>query len=260
MADSAASQYVTECGSCAAVLAINLSQIGKRFRCPACNKTVLISTVRPVSAETGKSAAAVKLLTALSGGSHGSTSNESETSSADKTPHRQVGRFTLTRKLGFGAFGEVWMADDKRLDRVVAIKLPRFAANDVKRGRRFVAEAKAAAALRHPNIVPIFDAGQIGDQLFIATEYVSGIPLSEVNQGGPAPIRWAATMIAKLADAVHYAHSQNIVHRDIKPDNVIVDRQGEPQLLDFGLAKKLDDSAAQTIDGTVLGTPAYMSP
>jgi len=260
MADSVASRYVTECGSCAAVLSIQLSQIGKRCRCPVCKKSVLISTVRSASTEAEKSAAEVKTITTVSGGSHGSTSSESESPSDEKTPHRQLGRFTLTRKLGFGAFGEVWMADDKRLDRIVAIKLPRFAANDVKRSRRFIAEAKAAAALRHPNIVPIFDAGQIGDQLFIATEYISGIPLSEVNEGGPSPIRWAVTMIAKLADALHYAHSQNIVHRDIKPDNVIVDRQGEPQLLDFGLAKKLDDSAAHTIDGTVLGTPAYMSP
>ncbi len=108
--------------------------------------------------------------------------------------------------------------------------------------------------------MPIFDAGKINDPYFIAYEYVDGEPLSQVNNGGKAPIRWAAMTVCKLAESLRYAHEQSFIHRDVKPENVLIDRNGEPQLLDFGLAKRLDDNGMRTVGGTVLGTPACMSP
>jgi serine/threonine protein kinase len=172
---------------------------------------------------------------------------------------RKLGRYELKRLLGRGGFGEVWLGLDIRLGRDVAIKLPLFSRADEKRTRRFLSEAKASAALRHPNIIAVYDAGEIDGSLYLATEFADGRVLSEVNDGKALPERQAAQIVAALADALEYAHAANIIHRDLKPHNVILDPQGEPQLLDFGLAKRLDD-ASQTIDGSVLGTPAYMSP
>lgn len=179
---------------------------------------------------------------------------------ASSTTPERLGRFAILRKIGQGGFGEVWLAEDTLLKRQVALKLPRFAASDTKRHRRFLAESRAVALLRHPHIVPVLDAGVIDGKHFIASEFIRGVPLDDIHEDRPASVRWAAETIAKLARATHVAHQKQIVHRDLKPDNVLIDRHGEPQVLDFGLAKRLDGTPAQTMDGTVMGTPHYMSP
>ncbi len=121
-------------------------------------------------------------------------------------------------------------------------------------------EGRAAAQLRHPNIVSVFDAGELNGQHYLAIEFVSGSPLSELGSNRSFSQQQAAKMIADLARALHYAHSHKIIHRDIKPQNIVLNDKGLPQILDFGLAKSLADEAGLTIDGTVMGTPAYMSP
>ncbi len=121
-------------------------------------------------------------------------------------------------------------------------------------------EGRAAAQLRHPNIVSVFDAGELNGQHYLAIEFVSGSPLSELGSNRSYSPQQAAKMIADLARALHYAHSHKIIHRDIKPHNIVLNEKGLPQILDFGLAKSLADKAGLTIDGTVMGTPAYMSP
>ncbi len=176
-----------------------------------------------------------------------------------KTPP-QLGRYQLDRVIGEGAFGTVWLCRDTHTSRSVAIKLPHFDASDKKRAARFITEARAAAALRHPNIVAVLNAGRVDGQHFIATEYVQGPTLDEFAATKMPSQREAADCIRKLALALDYAHRHEIVHRDVKPLNIIIDTKGEPQLLDFGLAKRLDFDSALTIDGSVLGTPAYMPP
>ncbi len=252
-------QYITQCSGCLANIRISPEHIGLQGICPACGKSFAMTSARPIDGSVGPIAGSISSASKSGSGST-EVSGESGVTEESGESHREIGRFVLSRKLGEGGFGEVWLATDTTLDRKVAIKLPRFRDDDLKRQRRFVAEAKASASLRHPNIVPIFDAGEVDGCHYIATDYVRGTPLAKINANRPAPVIWSVGIVRKLAEAVHYAHQESIVHRDIKPDNVLVDRHGEPQLLDFGLAKNLDDDGSHTIDGTVLGTPAYMAP
>ena len=173
---------------------------------------------------------------------------------------RTIGRFELKAVLGRGGFGVVYRAYDSHLERFVALKIPTLGPNQKTKITRFLSEAKAAARLKHANIVSTFESGQVDNKYFIASEFIDGSLLSVLIKKKRPIIRESVLMVQKLAEALGYAHSQGIVHRDVKPHNVIIDTNGEPQLMDFGLAKRLDDSSNVTTDGTLLGTPAYMSP
>lgn len=181
-------------------------------------------------------------------------------SSIAPSPVRRVGRFELKRRLGAGAFGEVWEAVDGHLGRRVAIKLPIIPMSDQRRVKRFHTEAQAAARLAHPNIVAVYDAGMLDTQHYLAIEFVDGRPLSETVAERRLTQMEAAHLVSRLAQALGYAHERSIVHRDIKPQNIVVAPDGTPKLVDFGLAKLLEQDAGQTIDGTVMGTPAFMAP
>ncbi|MDZ4853190.1 MAG: serine/threonine-protein kinase [Pirellulaceae bacterium] len=176
------------------------------------------------------------------------------------SPPNRLGRFELITLLGEGGFGKVWKAFDPQLERFVALKVPTFASSAVDRQRRFISEAKAAARLKHPNIVATFDSGRIDDSLFIAAEYVEGGSLAGRMKNDSVSFEQAASWIRDLTRALDYAHHVGIVHRDIKPHNVLLDKQSNPKLTDFGLAKRLDDDSELTTEGALLGTPAYMSP
>ena len=173
---------------------------------------------------------------------------------------RIVGRFRLREVVGEGAFGRVYLADDPLLGRQVALKLLVEAGGDKTRVARFLREGKAAAQLRHPNLVPVFEAGEIAGQLYLASEYVAGISLARTLQAGRPDPRQAAEWCRQLADALGYAHHEGVIHRDVKPDNILVDERGNVRLTDFGLAKRLNDDATVTTEGDLLGSPAYMSP
>jgi serine/threonine-protein kinase len=172
--------------------------------------------------------------------------------------------YDLLRPLGRGGMGVVYKARDRRLNREVALKVLRVPVGDPS-GRgpaRFLREAEATARLDHPNIVPIYEAGEAGEVLYYAMPYVEGRNLAEWLREGPLPPRRAAELMEPVARAVHYAHSRGILHRDLKPRNILIDADGLPRVADFGLAKPLHEPGGTvlTMAGAVLGTPSYMSP
>jgi eukaryotic-like serine/threonine-protein kinase len=172
-----------------------------------------------------------------------------------------IGRFQIRSKLGAGAFGTVYRAYDPHLDREVALKVPNPGTLDnPKRIERFLREAKSAANLRHPHIVPVFDAGREADRYFIASAFIAGKKLSDTIDDNGIDLREAARLTRELAEALAYAHGEGIVHRDVKPDNVMLDPEGRVHLMDFGLASRQDEESRLTNDGAIMGTPSYMSP
>lgn len=168
--------------------------------------------------------------------------------------------YEIIEEVARGGMGVVYRARQRSLNRPVALKvlLGGLFAGEAGR-RRMQSEAELAARLRHPNIVPVFDTGLLDGQPFYSMAFVEGRTLAEVGQHGPlAPTR-AARYLARIAEAVHYAHGEGVLHRDLKPSNVLIDANDEPHVTDFGLAKALD-AAPQTLPGGVLGSPAYMPP
>jgi hypothetical protein len=185
---------------------------------------------------------------------------------APETIPTRIGRYEVLRELGRGAMGVVFAAHDPLLGREVAVKTirPGFPASGEERARfeqRFFSEARAAARLQHPSIVVVHDVGQdeTSGDLFIALEYLRGRTLAEhVETDGPMPWPEALGVVQRLARALHHAHGHGIVHRDVKPDNVMLQEGGEPKLMDFGIARV--ETTQLTVAGQVFGTPRYMSP
>jgi TolB-like protein/thioredoxin-like negative regulator of GroEL len=173
----------------------------------------------------------------------------------------ELGDYELLEEIGRGGQGVVFRARQKSLNRTVALKvisLGQWASKaHLKRFRR---EAEAAASLDHPCIVPIYEVGERDGSCYFSMKFVEGGQLDEVVRRTPMSIRQAAELIAKVARTVHYAHEHGILHRDIKPGNILLDAKGEPHLTDFGLARLVESesSVTQTLD--VLGTPSYMAP
>jgi len=173
-----------------------------------------------------------------------------------------IGDYELIEELGRGGMGVVFRARQISLDREVAIKM-------ILRGRlaseadlqRFLAEASATARLQHPNIVPVYEAGDIEGRPFFSMQLVNGETLAErvINQG-PLPQREIAKIVASIARAIGFAHEQGILHRDLKPSNILLASDGTPLITDFGLAKQTGSDASLTRSGMLVGTPAYMSP
>ncbi len=172
----------------------------------------------------------------------------------------KVGRYQLRELLGDGGFGHVFQAFVLRLDRDVAMKVLKQEDPGERVKERFFREARAAARLAHPNIVPVFDSGYDAGRCWIVYEFVRGRTLTRLRDRQKVEVETAVRIIRDLADALDHAHRQGVFHRDLKPANVIIDDQGRPHLTDFGLAKRADLESDLTRDGAVLGTPAYMSP
>ena len=174
---------------------------------------------------------------------------------------KKVERFELIETIGYGAFGTVYRAHDTELDRTVALKVLRagnLARDDEK--ARFFRESRSAAQLRHRAIVTVHEVGEYEGCPFIISDLVQGVTLAEWIVTRRPTFDQAATLVAELADALRHAHENGIIHRDVKPSNIIIDDDGQPHLMDFGLAKREAGEIAITLDGQVLGTPAYMSP
>ncbi|MBI4612828.1 MAG: tetratricopeptide repeat protein [Planctomycetes bacterium] len=185
-----------------------------------------------------------------------------ESPASGDLPGRLYGRYRLLEELGRGGMGVVWKAHDTTLDRVVALKRIRGeAALDAALAERFEREARAAARLAHPNIVTVHDVGLCEGERYLTCEYVAGETLDRRMKEGLSA-RKAVEIVCAVAQALQHAHDQGIVHRDVKPGNILVDSQDRPRVTDFGLAKdlRLASGGSLTQTGAVLGTPRYMSP
>ena len=193
------------------------------------------------------------------------------TESAKPTLPREFGDFTLMGELGRGGMGVVYRAQQKSLNRVVALKMIREAhLASTDDGARFRAEAEAAARLHHPNIVTVYEVGTHEGQAYFCMEYVPGPTLAQrIHAEGPLPNREAARIVAVIAQAVQHAHEQGVLHRDLKPSNILLSAESgtdstsgmpTPKVTDFGLAKQFDSVESLTRTGAVVGTPSYMSP
>jgi serine/threonine protein kinase len=173
----------------------------------------------------------------------------------------ELGDYELLEEVGRGGQGVVFRARQKSLNRTVALKvisLGQWASEaHLKRFRR---EAEAAASLDHPSIVPIYEVGERDGSCYFSMKFIEGGQLDEVVRRAPMSIRQAAELIAKVARTVHYAHEHGILHRDIKPGNILLDAKGEPHLTDFGLARLVETESTVTRTLEVLGTPSYMAP
>src|SRR5256886_63016 len=208
----------------------------------------------------------------VAAGHHGSSDENVQTNDTNAAPHikkaehlvemlGELGDYELVEEVGRGGQGVVFRARQKSLNRTVALKvisLGQWASKaHVKRFRR---EAEAAASLDHPSIVPIYEVGERDGSCYFSMKFVEGGQLDEVSRRTPMSIRHAAELIAKVARTVHYAHEHGILHRDIKPGNILLDDKGEPHLTDFGLARLVEAESTITRTLEVLGTPSYMAP
>lgn len=250
---------------------------GKNVRCPHCQQTFSWSSGESALSSSVQSPPATQASPPAS--SAGKNETVPPTANVNQVtwtyaPHdataatgpapRKLGRFEIRRALGEGSFGVVYEAYDPQLDRAIALKVAKFGRDNEQRVKRFQREARSAANLRHPHIVPLHEYGQEGEQFYLALAYIPGRTLghaiSELNaKKEKMDCRRAATLVRQLAEALAYAHGLGIVHRDIKPHNVMLDERGDALLMDFGLAAREEDEKL-TREGTIMGTAAYLAP
>jgi eukaryotic-like serine/threonine-protein kinase len=179
----------------------------------------------------------------------------------NKTKTKKIKDYEITGVVGKGGMGEVYLAKHPTLKRFIILK--KLSIRDKEASERFLKEAKVMLEFRHENIVQIYDHFKEGGSTYIAMEYVKGKALNDIiSENGKIPAELALFIIYQIAQGLYHAHSKKVIHRDIKPHNVLISTDGEVKLTDFGIAKssdeKLDNQITST--GTVIGTPAYMSP
>jgi TolB-like protein/Tfp pilus assembly protein PilF/predicted Ser/Thr protein kinase len=234
--------------------------------CTACAlETALGIVADPVAAGELSAVASAK---ADDGGSAENVqTNNAHASPDSKTTTRiakvlgELGDYELLEEIGRGGQGVVFRARQKSLNRTVALKIIGLGQWASKAHvKRFRLEAEAAARLDHPSIVPIYEVGERDGSCFFSMKFVEGGQLDEAIRRTPMPIRQAAELMAKVARTVHYAHEHGILHRDIKPGNILLDAKGEPHLTDFGLARLVESESTVTRTLEVMGTPSYMAP
>ena len=220
-----------------------------QIRCPHCHQPIELVNEDPSGDMSCESCGSAFNLAA-----------DSETVGDDGSYSRSIAHFTLVKPLGQGAFGSVWEARDTELDRTVAIKFPRKDQLNSTEAEQFLREARAAAQLRHSNIVPVHEVGRDDATLYIVSDFIEGVSLDDWLTGQQLTTREAVELCVTVADALHHAHESGVVHRDLKPANIMLDNCGQPHIMDFGLARREVGEITMTIEGKLLGTPAYMPP
>jgi len=171
------------------------------------------------------------------------------------------GNYELLEEIGRGGMGVVYKARQRTLNRIVALKLTLTGARATEAEiKRFRTEATAAATLQHPNVVAIHEVGEHEGQHYFSMDYIEGKSLAEVIRRTPLPGEQIARYVKTVAEAIHYAHWRGILHRDLKPHNVLIDANDEPRITDFGLARQNEGDSDIRVSGAVLGTPSYMPP
>ena len=171
-----------------------------------------------------------------------------------------IGDYELLAEIGRGGMGTVYRARQLKLDRTVAVKMIVRQFLKPSLIDRFYVEARSAAILDHPGIVPVYDVGQLGPYVFFAMAFVSGGTLAEHTKLHPVGAARAAELLKDVAAAVQFAHERGVIHRDLKQSNILLESNGCPKVTDFGLAKQIESGADLTASGEILGTPGYMPP
>ena len=220
-----------------------------QIRCPHCHQPIEVVNDDPYEEMSCESC-----------GSGFNLAKGIETVEDDGSHAQSIAHFTLADCLGQGAFGSVWKALDTELDRTVAIKIPRKDQLSSTEAEQFLREARAAAQLRHPNIVPVHEVGREDGTLYIVSDFIEGLSLADWLTGQQLTSREAVELCVTIAEALHYSHEAGVIHRDLKPANIMLDDQGQPHIMDFGLARREAGEITMTIEGKLLGTPAYMPP
>jgi WD40 repeat protein/tRNA A-37 threonylcarbamoyl transferase component Bud32 len=239
-----------------AELGSTLAPAALRLRCPHCHNPLQLADARSEEVLCPACGSSFRV--------------QDTTTTATTSAMRRLGKFQLLERVGAGAFGAVWRARDTELQRPVALKIPRPGLLDDPGAReRFEREARAAAQLRHPGVVTVHEVASLQGLPAIVADFIDGLTLRDLLKVRPLTFREAAQLIAEVAEALDYAHGMGVVHRDVKPANIMVessltDREAaarlRPLVMDFGLALRAEAEVTLTLDGQVLGTPAYMSP
>jgi WD40 repeat protein/tRNA A-37 threonylcarbamoyl transferase component Bud32 len=219
-----------------------------RLRCPHCHVPSDIPSDSSLSDVTCSSCGQVFSLV------------EDQADEESLPPIQSLAHFQILQRQGAGGFGTVYQARDTQLDRIVAIKIPRRQNLSALEAEQFFREARASAQLRHPNIVSIHEVGKDGEIIYIVSDFVQGQSLAHWLKSQQMSLREAAKLCRKIALALHHAHEAGIIHRDLKPANILLDEANEPYITDFGLARRESGEVTVTLDGQMVGTPAYMSP
>ncbi|HEX7896808.1 MAG TPA: protein kinase [Planctomycetota bacterium] len=229
-------------------LRYNIKEVdrAKRYRCRKCG-TILVTL--PTAGDQRADASAYGLHLEVA------EALPPEIATADLDPANRFDKYVLLEVLGRGGTGTVFRAYQKDLRRVVALKILRGCEEETV--QRFAREAQTAARLKHPGIVSVYETGRVEGVWYLAMEYVDGESLDRVEK--PTPRRVAA-LLRDVANAIHHAHEHGVLHRDLKPQNILVDKAGKAYVTDFGLARELEGGKSLTMTGMVVGTPAYMSP
>ena len=226
----------------------NSPAAGFRIRCPHCRRVLFLAVDDP--------------LTDIACGNCQTQFNVIDESSGHQNERilTTVGHFEILERIGIGGFGTVWKARDVELDRIVALKIPRQSYLDEEEINKFLREARSGAQLNHANIVPVFEIGRDENTIYIVSKFVEGKTLSERALDEPPSVKQSARLLESMARGLQHAHDQGVIHRDLKPQNIMVNADDVPLIMDFGLARRELGEITMTLDGQILGTPAYMSP